>query len=137
MKYVVVVLGALGVGASVWCAAPAAADGPVFVGTFLYTSDNGSTNTWTVTPCGAGCARVVSDSGRVDAQARLADGRWSFSFTQPDAWDCEDGTFEPGTAHVSFDAVTFAGTVSQGPDNVCGESDVVDDPFGFTLTQIG
>lgn len=137
MNSVVVAVGALCVGGSVWIAAPAAADGPVFNGTFRFASDDGSTNTWVVTPCGAGCARVVSDTGYVDAQARLTDGQWRFTYTHPSAWDCEDGTYAPGTRAVSVDAVTLRGTVAQGPDAVCGEVDVVDDPYGFTLDQIG
>lgn len=137
MKSVVVAVGAVCVGGSVWIAAPAAADGPVFNGTFRFVSDDGTTNTWVVTPCGVGCARVVSDSGHVDVEARKTDMQWRFTYTDPSAWECDDGTDAPATRHVSVDAVTLRGTVSQGPDAVCGESDVVGEPFGFTLGQIG
>ncbi|MDG4667187.1 hypothetical protein [Mycobacterium sp. 236(2023)] len=133
---IVAAMAAACVGGAVGLAAPASADGPIFKGTFLLTTQDGSTNTWVVTPCGAGCARVVSDT-RLDADAHLADGQWHFTYTHPTGWDCEDGTDAPATRRVAVDAATLQGTVAQGPDNVCGETDVVDDPFTFTLNQIG
>lgn len=113
------------------------ADGPVFNGTFLYTSDDGATNTWVVTPCGRACAHVLSDTGNVDVDAHLVDGRWTFSYVHPTGWDCEDGTDAPATRRVVVDATTLQGTVSQGPDSVCGEVNVIGEPYGFTLNQIG
>lgn len=123
-------------GASLGLAAQAAADGPVFNGTFRLQTQDGSTNTWVVTPCGSACAHVVSDSGHVNADARLMDGQWTFTYTHPIGWDCEDGTDAPATRRVSIDAATLHGTVFQGPDDVCGESDVVDEPFTITLNQV-
>ena len=127
---------AICLGGAIGLAAPALSDGPVFKGTFLLVTQDGSTNTWVVTPCGAGCAHVVSDTG-LDIDARLTDGQWTFTYTHPTGWDCEDGTDAPATRGVSVDAATLQGTVTQGPDNVCGETDVVDDPFTFSLNQIG
>lgn len=127
---------AICLGGALGSAAPAWPDGPVFTGTFDLVTDDGSTSTLVVTPCGAGCAHVVSDTGYVNTDAVLVDGQWRFSYTHPTAWDCEDGTDAPGTRHVAVDATTLRGTVAQGPDTVCGESDVVGEPFGFTLTQI-
>lgn len=134
---IVITVAAVCVGSSVGLAAPAAADGPVFKGTFLSVTDDGSTNTWVVTPCGTGCAHVVSDTGHVNADAQLVDGMWRFTYTHPTGWDCEDGTDAPATRRVAIDAATLQGTVAQGPDNVCGATDVIGDPFGFTLNQIG
>ncbi|VEG55634.1 Uncharacterised protein [Mycolicibacterium aurum] len=122
---------------SIGLAAPAWSGGPVFNGTFLLVTEDGSTDTWVVTPCGSGCAHVVSDSGHVDVDARLANSQWTFTYTHPTGWDCEDGTDAPATRRVGVDAATLQGTVAQGPDNVCGESDVIDEPFTFTLNQIG
>lgn len=124
-------------GGYVGLAGSASADGPVFNGTFLYTSDDGSTNTWIVTPCGSACAHVLSDTGNVDVDAQLVDGQWRLSYVHPAGWDCEDGTDAPATRSIAIDATTLQGTVSQGPDSVCGEENVIGEPFGFTLNQIG
>ncbi|GFM21290.1 MULTISPECIES: hypothetical protein [Mycobacteriaceae] len=124
-------------GCTLGLSAPAWSDGPVFNGTFRFVSDDGSTSTWVVTPCGTGCAHVVSDTGYVNVDAQLVDGQWRFTYTHPAAWDCEDGTDAPGTRHVTLDAATLRGTVAQGPDMVCGETDVVEEAYGFALNQIG
>jgi len=138
VKTGIVIAGAAAcIAGSVVLAAPALSDGPVFKGTFLFVSEDGSTNTWVVTPCGTACARVVSDSSQVDADAQLMNGQWTFTYIHPTGWACDDGTDAPATRRVAVDAVTLHGTVAQGPDNVCGEIDVVDEPFTFTLNQIG
>lgn len=124
-------------GVSVGLAAPASSGGPVFNGTYQLATDDGSINTWVVTPCGVGCAHVVSDTGLVNVDAQLVNGQWTFTYTHPTGWDCEDGTDAPATRRVAIDAATLRGTVAQGPDDACGETDVTDSPFGITLNQIG
>jgi len=134
---IVAAAAAVFVGATVGFAGPALAGGPAFDGKFLSVTEDGQTSTWVVTPCGDACAHVVSDTGNVDLDAHLVNGQWTFTYVHPTGWDCEDGTYAPATWHVSVDASTLQGTVDQGPDSVCGKVDVVDDPFHFSLSQIG
>lgn len=75
---------------------------------------------WTVNPCGSGCAQVIGDDA-VTWEAHLANGRWTGSVKRPDAVDCKNGTWVPGTSQLSLDAQTLRGTVistSDGP--ACG-----------------
>ena len=134
-KHIVIAVVIVSAGLSLGRAAQAAADGPVFNGTFRLETQDGSANTWVVTPCGPACAHVVSDTG-LNADARRVDGQWTFTYTHPTGWDCEDGTDAPATRRVTIDAATLRGTVAQGPDDVCGETDVVDEPFTFTLNRV-
>lgn len=75
---------------------------------------------WTVHPCGAGCAQIVSDNA-LTWDAHLANGRWTATLHRPDAVDCRNGTSAPGTSVFSLDAETLRGTIvstSDGP--ACG-----------------
>ncbi|MDY6995946.1 MAG: hypothetical protein SW019_05085 [Actinomycetota bacterium] len=128
---------ATGVGVMVGSPVPAFADGPVFTGTFRYVAEDGTTATVFVTPCGAGCAHIVSDTGITDVQARLVDGQWRYSQVYPDEYACADGSESPGTRNVAIDAATFHGTTTWGPDLACGEPGYLGERYTFTLTQIG
>jgi hypothetical protein len=68
------------------------------------------TNDWNFTPCGDGCASLVSNGIPV-GQARLVNGQW----TTPEAAGdihCADGTTVPNasSAHMTWDPNTLAGT---------------------------
>ena len=114
-------------------------------GTYTFTVESGNTTTWTITPCGPGCANVAatnSSAGNAPytGQAQLAGDRWNMTAARPDALTCDDNSRAQGTTIYSWGAVTFAGTAfSQGDPGVCGSSD----PDGFrgptsefTLTKV-
>ena len=111
--------------------APAAGVGELS-GTYTFTVETGNTTTWTITPCGPGCANVAatnSSAGNApySGQAQLAD-RWNMTAARPDAFTCDDNSRAAGTTIYSWDAVTLAGTAfSQGNPGTCGSSD----PNGF------
>ncbi len=125
--------------------APAAPGGELS-GIYTFTVESGNTTTWTITPCGPGCATVAatnSSAGNAPytGQAQLAGDRWNMTATRPDALTCDDNSRAQGTTIYSWGAVTFAGTAfSQGDPGVCGSTD----PRGFrgptsefTLTKVG
>ena len=72
--------------------------------------------TWTVTPCGPGCAHVSSSdptpgaSSPYDGDLQLVDGSWQMTVARPDLSVCNDGRRLPGTVSYSVDATTLAGT---------------------------
>ena len=133
---------------------PAGAGGPTapatpiaeLSGTYTFTVQTGNTTTWTITPCGPGCATVAatnSSAGNAPytGQAQLAGDRWNMTAARPDALTCDDNSRAQGTTIYSWGAGTFAGTAfSQGDPGVCGRTD----PDGlrgptseFTLTKVG
>jgi hypothetical protein len=80
------------------------------------------TSDWYVTPCGDGCASVVSN-GVALGQAQLVNGQWTMDATI--SASCADGTQVPSalSAHYTWDPNTLAGTTqytSKVP--VCGWS---------------
>jgi hypothetical protein len=75
---------------------------------------------WSVRSCGPDCASVTGDEG-VRWETHLSNGRWTATLHRPDAVDCKNGTFAPGTSQFSLDAATLRGTIigtSDGP--ACG-----------------
>ncbi len=125
--------------------APAAPGGELS-GIYTFTVESGNTTTWTITPCGPGCAAVAatnSSAGNAPykGQAQLAGDRWNMTAARPDALTCDDNTRAPGTTRYSWGAATLAGTAfSQGGPGTCGSTD----PSGFrgptsefTLTKVG
>jgi hypothetical protein len=115
-------------------------------GTYTFTVESGNTTTWTITPCGPGCADVAatnSSAGNAPytGQAQLAGDRWNMTAARPDALTCDDNSRAAGTTIYSWGAVTLAGTAfSQGGPGACGSTD----PEGlrgptseFTLTKVG
>jgi hypothetical protein len=124
--------------------APAAPVGELS-GTYTFTVDSGNTTTWTITPCGPGCASVAatnSSAGNApySGQAQLAGDRWNMTAARSDALMCDDNNRAPGTTVYSWSATTLAGTAfSQAGAGICGSSD----PNGlrgpaseFTLTKV-
>ena len=125
--------------------APAAPVGELS-GTYTFTVESGNTTTWTITPCGPGCANVAaanSSAGNApyDGQAQLAGERWNMTAARPDALTCNDNSRAPGTTTYSWGGATLAGAAfSQGGPGSCGSTD----PDGFrgpttefTLTKVG
>jgi hypothetical protein len=115
-------------GLSLALPAPAWADQD-FSGTYAYfvteEVDRGAAveintlRTWTVTPCGPGCAHVSSapqagtgGSGAYDGDLRLIDGAWRMTVARPDLSVCNDGRSLPGTVSYSVDPVTLTGTAN-------------------------
>ena len=88
------------------------------------------TNDWYFTPCGDGCASIVSNGSPL-GQTRLVNGQWVMDVDGYPA-GCADGSTVPNaaTAHFTWDPNTLAGT-QQITDKVpvCGN------PAGFTLTN--
>jgi hypothetical protein len=81
-----------------------------YIMTETYPGGRPVTNDWNFTPCGDGCASLVSNGIPV-GQARLVNGQW----TSPEAAGdihCPDGTLVPNasSAHMVWDPNTLAGT---------------------------
>lgn len=104
---------------------PASADADL-TGTYTYfvtqEVDRGATveintvRTWTVTPCGPGCAHVSSSADRApegggayDGDLHLVDGVWQMTVARPDLSLCNDGRRLPGSVSYSVDPQTLTG----------------------------
>ena len=92
--------------------------------------------TWTVTPCGSGCAHVSSSAdrqpgggGAYDGDLRLVDGQWQMTVSRPDLTVCEDGRRLPGTVTYSVDPTTLTGTATATAPAECDGA-----PGGFQNT---
>jgi hypothetical protein len=129
-----------------WADGPTRASAGEFSGTYSYRSDSGRFATWSVTPCGPGCADVavtpVTDPRITPygGQARLVDGQWYMIVQTAQAVRCNppnDNTTVPGTVEFWFDTASLSGTAlnTQAVDG-CG------DPAGaiyegtFTLSRV-
>jgi len=105
--------------------------------------DINALRTWTVTPCGPGCAHVSSSpdrgpggGGGYDGDLRLIDGGWQMTVTRPDLSICDDGRRLPGTVSYSVDPTTLTGTAN---GTVAADCDGAPGGFRdtFTLTHTG
>jgi hypothetical protein len=99
------------------------------------TYEYGATNTWTVTPCGAGCANIavkpetesvagVEVGQPYTQQAHLKGDTWSLAYLQIDGYVCPDGTETAMDAIQSWNVTTLKGTFDtwfHGPG--CGKPD--------------
>lgn len=92
-----------------------------------------SSSTWTITPCGDGCAVVVSATGWT-ANASLNNGRWEF--TREAMWSCPDGRNLPNSIAYSIDAATLTGTSTGTIPVGCEGFPVFADGVTVTLTKI-
>lgn len=99
--------------------------------------------TWTVTPCGPGCAHVSSSADRApggtgayDGDLQLVDGVWQMTVARPDLSLCNDGKRLPGTVSYSVDPATLSGTANA---TVAADCDGAPGGFQdtFTLTHTG
>ena len=127
-------------GGAVALAAPAWADD--FIGKYVYVSPASAhepriTTTWTVTPCGPGCAHIVSASGLTNADAHLVGGQWVLVRYSDTAFFCADGTRAAGTIRYTFDPKTLQGQNAADPAPVCGFPMISSTPNQFTLTKVG
>jgi len=122
-----------------------AAPGGELSGIYTFTVDSGNTTTWTITPCGPGCAAVAATNSSAGnrpytGQAQLAGDSWNMTADRADALTCDDNSRAPGTTTYSWGAATLSGTAfSQGTPGTCGSTD----PDGlrgptstFTLTKV-
>jgi hypothetical protein len=94
-----------------------------------------TTNDWQVTPCGDGCASIVSN-GKPLGQARLANGQWTMDATGNAR--CNDGTSVASgiQAHYVWDANTLTGTgTATLKPGVCPADTARTGPFNIQLTQ--
>jgi hypothetical protein len=74
-------------------------------------NNNSATNDWYVTPCGDGCASVVSNGSPL-GQARLVNGHWTMDGLGTGPVRCPDGTIVPHatSSHYTWDQNSLAGT---------------------------
>jgi len=84
---------------------PPAAPVEELSGTYIFTVESGNTTTWTITPCGPGCADVAatnSSAGNAPytGQAQLAGDRWNMTAARPDAITCDDNSRAAGTRSI-------------------------------------
>ncbi|MCT7661380.1 hypothetical protein [Mycobacterium deserti] len=92
-----------------------------------------SSSVWTITPCGDGCARVVSAAGW-SANAHLNNGRWEF--TREGMWSCPDGRNLPNAIGYSIDAATLRGTSTGTIPVGCEGFPVFADGITVSLTRV-
>jgi hypothetical protein len=111
--------------------APPASAEESLSGTYTVTASTGVV-TWTITPCGPGCAHVTTSGGSADA--RLANGQWAFVIRRPDAVRCGDGRTVPATLNYSFDAATLTGRIEPTDVGGCGDGGLTQ-ALSITLTK--
>ncbi|OBI24098.1 hypothetical protein A5713_08180 [Mycobacterium sp. E2497] len=127
---------ALVAAATVGYASPARADDGLS-GTYNYVNETGFTSTWTVTPCGPGCAHVFTSHSAANYDLKLSNGRWVATVNPPDAVHCRDGTTAQATVTISVDAATLTGTsTTTSTAGVCGDPPRTYGPDTFTLTKV-
>lgn len=142
----VALLGALSTG----FAGPARAE-PVMQGVYTYTQDGAPPQTFTVYPScvpvvgdlreplelAVACRLHVATSGGIKGgDARLADGKWTYSTAVLEGLQCSNGTWAPITETYRFDDVAMTGVRSVSNDAVCGLAPAVH-TFPFTLAYQG
>ena len=110
-------------GAAIGFASPASADD--FSGTYTGAPKADGTDTWTVTPCGPGCADVTSLIPYT-AQAHLANGQWTMTAVESGGAACRGGGVGPTDSIWIWDAATLAGTYdAKTRDGACGLPDEI------------
>ena len=122
---------------------------PEFAGRYKVTYEAGATATWTVTPCGAGCANIAirpeTESGGLPlgapstTQAHLENGNWSIAELVPKGFVCDDGTETDMDATYSWNATSLEGSFDatlHGPG--CGQPDGsgTGPPESFILVKV-
>ncbi|MBS9534448.1 hypothetical protein KIH27_12715 [Mycobacterium sp. M1] len=132
---------ALAGGAAVAAAALAGAEvaaSPDFTGTYAYAYNGGSngtpfSTTWTVTPCGDGCAHIVTASGLTDTNAHLSGGKWVFQRYDDAGILCDNHKLMGATVEFRVDPRTLQGEL-QPQGTPCGGTSRT---TTFTLAKIG
>ena len=130
-------------------ASTSATSAPEFDGTYKVTYEAGATATWTVSPCGEGCADIAirpeTESGGLPlgapstARAHLENDSWSIAKLVPKGFVCDDGTETDMDATYSWNTTSLKGTFDatlhgQG----CGQPDGsgTGPPESFTLVKV-
>jgi hypothetical protein len=145
--FVIAATVAIGSVGTAWAGGPPRLDTGEFAGTYTYQSDTGRLATWTVTPCGSGCADVavapVTDPrvAPYGGRAMLNDGQWTMTVQTAQAVRCKppaDDVTVPGTVDFSFDDATLSGDAvnTQAVDG-CGDPAGAIYQGAFTLTKVG
>lgn len=141
MKNSVIAAATLAVAAALGTAATAGAEvavTPDFSGRYAYTYSGGSngtpfSTTWTVTPCGSGCAHIATSSGLTNTDAHLAGGRWVFARYDEAGILCDNQKLMGATVEFRVDPQTLKGEL-QPQGNPCGGTSRM---TTFTLAKIG
>jgi hypothetical protein len=123
---------------------------PELNGTYKVTGETTGISTWTVTPCGGGCADVAVRSESANetgdtlalpftGQAHLKNDEWSMAIFRTDGYECEDGTYSAVDAIYSWNATSLKGSwdaTLHGPG--CGEpaGSGTGPPESFTLIKV-
>lgn len=111
---------------------------PDFSGQYAYSYSGGTSGvpfatTWTVTPCGPGCAHVTTSSGLTDTDAHLYGGRWVFQRYDDAGIRCDNQKLMGATVEFRVDPQTLKGEL-QPQGNPCGGTSRM---TTFTLAKIG
>jgi hypothetical protein len=109
-------------------------------GSYAYAVDGLTEDTWTITPCGQGCAQVTTAGSDTafpwTAQADLVNGQWVLTIDRQDGALCEDGSPGSATATYAWSPSTLDGRVVVTKHNgACGEPAKTYLPVAFTLTR--
>lgn len=122
-----------------------------FGGVYEVTGETTGTSTWSVTPCGAGCADIAvrpetaGDPGDTPAvpfrgRAHLEGGEWSMAVLRSDGYVCEDGSEVAVDAIYSWNATTLKGSWDATlHEPGCGEpaGSGTGPPEPFTMVKVG
>ncbi|OBA93229.1 hypothetical protein A5662_20255 [Mycobacteriaceae bacterium 1482268.1] len=138
---------ATGTAVPAWAGGPPDSAAAEMSGTYTYQSDTGRLATWSITPCGLGCADVavtpVTDPrvAPYGGRAQLDGGQWNMTVQTAQAVRCKppnDTVTVPGEVAFSFDAATLTGTAvnTQAVDG-CGDPAGASYQGSFTLTKAG
>lgn len=119
--------------------AASAAPGPEMNGT--YNSQVGGLSGGvliTFTPCGDGCAQAVFANSGGMTQAHLDGGQWTMTLPNPNGFQCSDGSYHPGEAHYSWDAIALSGSYwNTDTTGACGPAGAGTAQSSLTLTKVG
>jgi hypothetical protein len=117
---------------AVGAANPAWAD-PEMSGHYIKTTTNpesgrSATTDWYVTPCGDGCADVITASGT--SRAQLVNGQWTMDAIGSPVCTDDSSVPDASTVHFTWDPDTLAGTADNTHKTAaCGQ------PAGYTYTN--
>jgi hypothetical protein len=125
------------------------AEADTMSGAYTYRNNSkGLSTTWTFTPCGPGCAEVVSAPmvgsepastlAGFSGQATLNRNKWTMTAERSDAATCDlDGSDVPGTSTYTWDNDNLSGIfTSFFAEAGCGDpANLTNEPTMFTLTK--
>lgn len=150
MRVARVLAAVLGLAGAAWgFAGPASADEPEPIGgNYIFLQAGVTPHAWQIWPLcvPAGCKLQVSGTspghGPLDSEflyggdAKLVNGRWTFTWVWPEGVTCPDGSKTSSTDTYAFDDATLTGTHTSVHGAVCGmPSALTKNPF--TLQFVG